>query len=119
MSGAARIFVVVVALVILAVVVRLVGARRLRSKYALLWLVLAIPTMLFALVPALADWCADRLGVEDAPALLLTMACAVLLLIVMQFSWELSRLEVRTRRLAEETALLRERLRNVEDRGDA
>lgn len=119
MSTAARIFVVIVALVILTVVIRLAGTRRLRSKYALLWLVLAIPTVLFALVPSIVDWFADRLGVEDAPALLLTMACAVLLLIVMQFSWELSRLEARTRRLAEETALLRARQRELEDADDA
>jgi hypothetical protein len=42
--------------------------------------------------------------------LLLMMACAVLLLVAIHYSWELSRLEVRSRRLAEEVALLRARL---------
>ena len=110
MSLAARILVLVVAAVILAFVLRLVGQRRLRSKYALLWLVLGLVTLPIAAFPAMSDQIADWLGIESTPALLLMMACAVLLLIVIHYSWELSRLEVRSRRLAEEVALLSARL---------
>ncbi len=113
MTSATRVFVVVVALVILVVVLRLVGSQRLRSKYALLWLVVAFAALAVAAFPSIVDWFADLLGVRDAPALLLMMACVVLLLIVIQYSWELSRLEVRTRRLAEESALLRAELERL------
>jgi hypothetical protein len=110
MSLAARILVLLVAAVILAFVLRLVGQRKLRSKYALLWLVLGLVMLPIAAFPGISDRVADWLGIESTPALLLMMASAVLLLIVIHYSWELSRLEVRSRRLAEEVALLGSRL---------
>jgi hypothetical protein len=116
MSPAARILVLVLAAVILAFVLRLVGQRKLRSKYALLWLVLGLVTLPIAAFPGISDQVADWLGIESTPALLLMMACAVLLLIVIHYSWELSRLEVRSRRLAEEVALLDARLDEALDR---
>ena len=109
MSTAARIFMVAIALVILVIILRLVGQRRLRSKYALMWIVIGTAAVVLAAVPAITDSVADWLGVAYAPALLLVLASAVLLLIVIHYSWELSRLEARTRRLAEEVAILRHR----------
>ena len=110
MSIAARILVLVVAAIILLFILRLVGQRKLRSKYALLWLLIGVITVPIAAFPGISDQVADWLGVESTPALLLMMASAVLLLIAIQYSWELSRLEVRSRRLAEEVALLGTRL---------
>ena len=110
MTAAARIFMLIVACVILLLILRLVGQRKLRSKYALLWLVIALLALPLAVFPVLLDWTADRLGVENAPALLLMLASTVLLLIVIHYSWELSRLEARSRRLAEEVAILGARL---------
>jgi hypothetical protein len=110
MSIAARILVLVVAAIILVFILRLVGQRRLRSKYALLWLLIGVLIVPIAAFPGISDQVADWLGVESTPALLLMMASAVLLLIAIQYSWELSRLEVRSRRLAEEVALLGTRL---------
>jgi hypothetical protein len=105
MSPAARILVLVLAAVILAFVLRLVGQRKLRSKYALLWLVLGLVTLPIAAFPGISDQVADWLGIESTP-----------LLIVIHYSWELSRLEVRSRRLAEEVALLDARLDEALDR---
>ena len=47
------------------------------------------------------------LRVYDSPNLLFLLAIAFLLLVCVYFSWELSRLEARSRILAEELALLR------------
>jgi hypothetical protein len=47
------------------------------------------------------------IGIAYPPALLFAGAITLVLLITVHFSWELSRLEERTRRLAEELALAR------------
>ena len=54
------------------------------------------------------------MGVNYAPALLFSFSSLLLLGIVIHYSWELSRLESRTRRLGEEIALLNERLNDAE-----
>ena len=47
------------------------------------------------------------MGIKYEPATFFLAAIAFLFVIVVHFSWELSRLEDRTRTLAEEVALLR------------
>jgi hypothetical protein len=49
----------------------------------------------------------DWLGISYGPATFFLGAITLLFLVVIHFSWELSRLEERTRVLAEELALLK------------
>lgn len=116
MSAAAQITLSVVALGITVWVVRLVGLRRLRSKYALLWLIITVPLVPLAAFPAIVDEAGDALGVNYAPALLFSLSGLLLLGIAIHYSWELSRLEARTRQLGEEIALLRARLDDTDRR---
>lgn len=95
-----------VALSILGIIL-LVRRRHLKAKYALLWLSLGAVMVVFAAVPGLLDWTAERLGVWYPPTLLILLGLVLLLLIVVHFSYELTRSENRTRALAEQMALLR------------
>jgi hypothetical protein len=100
----------------LVLIVRLVRHRQLKAKYSLLWLSLGGLMVVFAAVPGLLDWTADRLGIYYEPTLLVLLALALLLMIVMHFSYELTRMENRVRSLAEEAALVRRRLAELEAR---
>jgi hypothetical protein len=64
------------------------------------------------------DWAARELGVLYAPAVIFLAAIGLLMLLAMHYSWELSRLEERSRTLAEEVALLRAELDEVRRRPD-
>ena len=79
----------------------------LKEKYAVLWLLVAGIGLVFAVVPGLLDWLGSALGI-GAPVNLLFFV-----LVSVQLSYELSRHEARIRRLAEEVALLKQR---VDDR---
>jgi hypothetical protein len=92
-------------------ILRLVRRRQLRAKYALLWLVVGVAFLVLGASPGLLDWAAKRLGVAYAPDLLFLVGTVFLVLVVMHLSWELSRLEDRTKLLAEEVALMRTELR--------
>jgi hypothetical protein len=107
MSTSAHVLVIVLALAATLFIVRLVARRQLRSKYALLWLVIAVVLVPLAAVPSLLDDVAHWLGFAYAPALLFLLAIGFLFAVVVHFSWELSRLELRVRTLAEELALER------------
>lgn len=81
--------------------------RRLREKYAVLWVLVALLTLLVAFVPGLLAWAAELVHVQVPANLLFFLASMLLLLVSIQHSYELGRLEERTRTLAEELALLR------------
>lgn len=84
---------------------RLVHRRAVTAKYALLWMTLGAVLVVFAVAPGILDRVSLWLGVSYAPATFLFLAVMLLLLVVVHFSWELSRLEERTRSLAETWAL--------------
>ncbi len=94
----------------LGFVLHLMRSGRLRAKYAMLWSTVGAGLVILAAFPGLLDWTAGRLGIYYPPAAFLMAAVAFLFVLTVHFSWELSRLEERTRTLAEEVALLRDDL---------
>jgi hypothetical protein len=100
------------------VIFRLVRARQLRSKYALLWATVGIVLLALAAFPGMLNTASDWLDISYSPTIFLLLAVSFLFLIVIHFSWELSRLENRTRTLAEEIALLKAQL-EMDDRVDS
>jgi hypothetical protein len=95
------------ALLVMALVVELLRRRYLRGKYAVLWLGLSVAITVLAVFPDVLGWLAIKLGVQVPSNLLFFGAIIMLLLVVMQLSYESSRLEEETRTLAEEIGLLR------------
>ena len=110
MSTRAHVMLAILVAMAIFVIIRLVRRRHLKAKYSLLWLTLGGFMVVIAAVPGLLDWTAARLGIYYEPTLLILLGLALILLIVMHFSYELSRMENRVRTLAEESAILRHRL---------
>jgi hypothetical protein len=88
-------------------ILELLRRRILREKYAVLWLAVAAGLLVFSVFPGLLTGLADLLGFEVPANLLFAVSAVLLLLVSVQLSYEVSRVEARTRRLAEELALLR------------
>ena len=117
LSGRAHLLVVVVALALVVFWLRLLRRRQLRGKYTLLWMFVGLIVLVVAAVPAVLDTTADWLKIFYPPNLLFLLAIAFLLLVCVYFSYELSRLEERTRVLAEELAILRGEHEGTASRG--
>jgi hypothetical protein len=97
-------------------VVELLRRGILREKFAALWLVVSVGVLGMAAFPRAVGWVAEAVGVQVPANLLFFLTAILLLLVSVQLSYEVSRLEARTRRLAEEIALLREAVRELQDR---
>ena len=104
----------VLAVVLLVVVLWMLLTRRLREKYAFLYLVLGLILLVLGLFPAVLDRATALVGVQLPVNLLFAAAIIVLLGIALHQSWELSLSEDEARRLAEEVAILGARLDAVE-----
>ncbi|QRY41697.1 DUF2304 domain-containing protein [Microbacterium hominis] len=103
------------ALVILALIFRLLLTRRLREKYALLWLVIGFAMLILTVFPSLLGRLSDLLGVEIPANLLFILALGLLIAVALHQSWELSTAEDEIRRVAEEVAILRADVERLED----
>jgi hypothetical protein len=113
---------VVAAILTLLVMLDLLRRRQLREKYAVLWLLVALSVATLAVFPQLLTDLATLTQVKTPSNLLFFVAALVLLIVCVQLSWELSRLEDETRALAEELGILRlevERLGTSPTEGDS
>lgn len=82
----------------------------LREKYAVLWLFFSGAALFFAIFPGALSWLTRLLGVTTPANLLFFSTVVLLVLVSIQLSYELSRHEMRIRRLAEEVALLQRQI---------
>ncbi|MEV7609484.1 DUF2304 domain-containing protein [Microbacterium sp. NPDC089320] len=98
---------IALALVILALVFWMLLTRRLREKYAVMWIVIALSVLLLGIFPQLLLWATSLLGVQVPANLLFALAITLLLGVALHLSWELSQAEDEIRRVAEEAALSR------------
>jgi len=106
-------------LIILLALFEMMRRNRLREKYALIWALVAFAVITVAAFPVLLSRASEAIGLEVPVNLLFFVASMVIMVITLQHSSELGRLEERTRTLAEEIALLRLELDTHEDIGEA
>lgn len=102
----AQVFFIVIALVIILFVISLLRSRRLREKYAALWILVGTTVLILALAPALLQMLAHLLGFQVPSNFLFLLAILLLLGVSLHLSLEISRLEDETRVLAEHVAIL-------------
>ena len=94
-------------LITLTLLFELLRRRHLREKYALFWAAVAVITLIIAIFPSTLIGAAQLVGVAVPANLLFFGASMLLLAVSIHHSYEMGRLEERTRTLAEEVGLLR------------
>ena len=92
---------------ILVILFEMMRRHRLREKYAMIWALVALAILVLAVFPEVLTAATELLGLQVPANLLFFGASIVILMLTLQHSSELGRLEERTRTLAEEVALLR------------
>ena len=102
-----RILSIVIACLVLFVVVEMMRRRKLREKYAGVWLIVAIGVVVLAAIPSAAQFLARLTGVETPSNFVFLLAGVVLALVSLHLSTEVGHLEEEVRTSVEETALLR------------
>lgn len=114
MTIVAYVFTVVVALAVLGGIVELLRRRRLRERHAVWWIVAGVVALVLAVFPGLLTGLAAALGISVPTNLAFFLALILLFLVSVAQSGELTQLESKTRILAEEVALLEERVIRLE-----
>jgi len=107
---------VAAALVTIIVVIELLRRRRLRERHAIWWLLGGTLALITGLFPGILDWAAELLGISLPVNLVFFVSIAILVLVCIQHSSELTQAESRNRSLAETTTLLEMRVRALEEK---
>lgn len=104
----------ILSIVILLLVFDMLRRKKIREKYAALWLLVGVAMLVLAAFPRLLEFVADALGIQVPSNLLFALSIVLALGVCLHLSWEISVVEDETRVLAEETAILRAQLAKLE-----
>jgi hypothetical protein len=103
----------IASLILLIVVFELIRSRRLRERYALLWLLTGLVLLALSLWRDGLNTIAGWFGVETyPPAILGAVGALFILLVLLQYSTVISRLADQNTILAQRLALLEQELRD-------
>lgn len=116
MSITSYIFGILAALLTLYVVIEMLRRGRMRERHAIWWLIAGVLALIIGVFPSILDWLAGLIGVGAPVNLVFFVSIAVLFLVCIQHSSELTTLESKTRTLAERSALHELRIAELEQR---
>jgi hypothetical protein len=106
----------IASLVLIALIFELIRSRRLRERYALLWLLAGLTLLVLSLWRGSVNTLAGWVGIETyPPAVLFAVAVLFILLVLLHYSTVVSKLADQNTILAQRLALLEARLRADED----
>lgn len=106
---------IAVAAMVLVLIVELLRRRALKERQAVWWFLAGVIALLLAIFPQLTTFLARATGVELPINLVFFVSIAVLFLVSLQSSAEITRLERRVERLAEEVGIMRAESPTSED----
>ena len=115
MNLTSRIVSALLAAAVVAIILKLQRRGGISSKYGLLWMVTSALMLVLAAAPDVADTVGGWLGVDYTPSLVFMAALGFVLVVLVQYSWELSRTEERIQVLMEEVALLRQEVESQQE----
>lgn len=100
----------------LFIVIEMLRRRRLRERHAGWWLVAGILAVIVGIFPQTLEWTADVLGIAVPTNLVFFVSIFVLFFVALQHSSELTSLENKTRRLAEDIALQQQEISELKNK---
>ncbi|WP_075888902.1 DUF2304 domain-containing protein [Actinomyces provencensis] len=106
----------VFSLLVLVVIFLRLRNSRMQERYATWWLVIAFFLILISAFPGVLKWLSDLIGIVVPLNLAFFLAGVVILLMSLQFSVDLSHAAENRRRLAEEVAILRADVEELQGR---
>jgi len=110
----------VASVLLILVVLELIRGRRLKERYALLWLVTGVVLLVLSAWRDGLNTIAGWLGVSGyPPAILFAAATLFVIVVLLHYSTVLSRLDDEKTLLAQDLALLRRRVDDLERAGPA
>jgi hypothetical protein len=105
------IFASIASVILLVVIFELIRSRRLQERYALLWLLTGGVLLILSAWRDALRLFSDQVGIAYPPSALFVLGFLFILVVLLHYSTVISELSERNVRLAQDIALVEERLR--------
>ena len=105
MSDIVRIAILICGIAFTGVILYLLIVRKISEKNSVVWLLGAISILAISAIPQIVDKIASALGIYYPPTLLFLVSTLVLLLCILYYSMQISTLQEKIKKLAQQDAV--------------
>ena len=105
----ARIIIAILSFLLFFFVLNKIRKRRMGIEYSILWLTVSLVILVTSIWQNLGDQIAYFIGIDYPPALFFLIAIFFLILILLHFSIELTKLKDQNKALVQEVSLLKQK----------
>jgi len=109
----ARIIIAVLSFLLFSFVLNLIRKRRMGIEYSILWLSVSSVILITSIWQNIGDRIAHFIGIDYPPALFFLIAIFFLILILLHFSLEMTKLKGQNKTLVQEMSLLKQFMRKT------
>lgn len=113
--GKIQIIAIIVSLLFLLYIVRLIIKGKLREEYSIVWIVCTIVLVLFSFWRNGLDIVSNLVGIYSPPNLVFTAAIFAIFIYLLHLSVVVSKLHSQNKQLAQDIALLKNKLKKKND----
>jgi hypothetical protein len=106
----------VVSIIYLLSIVWLIRGKRIREEYSLIWIVFGIAFLVLSIWREGLDYISELLGVAYPPTAIFLIFFMAIFLIMIQFSLIISKLSRNNSKLAQDQALLKQKIEELESK---
>ena len=100
-----RVELIVLAVFFLFLVIKTIRDKKLLVQYALSWIILAVGMLLFALIPGLAEFFTNLIGIETTSNFIYLMAIFALLILSFSLTVIVSRQAVKIKKIIQSVSI--------------
>lgn len=118
MSLRLQIIIGVMIVVATIALLNMIRKGKMQLRYSLPWLFMAVVLFVMDLIPEIPGYLADLMGIELPVNMLFFFGFVFTLLILFMQSLSLSKNQIKVKQMAQELALLKDRIRKLEDESD-
>lgn len=115
MTGRLQLYMIIGAVILLAVIFSLLKRGLMSVKYSLLWLLLAVCLVIAAAVPYTVFVLRDMLDIQIPVNLIFLLMFCFVLVVLLSLSVAITQLAEKCKRLTQANAIMENRLRDLED----
>ena len=108
----ARIIIAIISFFVFFMVLNLIRKGRMKIEYSLLWLSVSIIIVFISIWYNIGDQIAYFIGIDYPPALFFLIAIVFIILMLLHFSLELTKLKDDIKTLVQELSLLKQRVKD-------
>lgn len=113
MSLRFQIFIGILVIILMLIIVNMVRTKKIDLRYAIGWLCLGAVILLLDIFPQIVFWSAELAGITLASNAVFFVSIIALVVLIYALTVSVSKLSAKSKRMAQEIALLREELERM------